>query len=107
MASAQQPPSEKLSVNGKIRAKEVKVETTNWPDYVFEPDYSLTDLKITEQFIKENKHLPGIPSADEVQENGIYLGEMDAKLLKKIEELTLHLIEQNKRIDELEKQIRK
>ena len=86
-------PTEKLSVNGKIRAKELKVETANWPDYVFGSSYSLPDLKETEQFIKENKHLPEIPSAAEVKENGIELGEMNAKLLKKIEELTLYIIE--------------
>ena len=98
-------PAEKLSVNGKIRAKEVKVETANWPDYVFEPSYLLPDLKTTEQFIKENKHLPEIPSAEEVKANGINLGEINAKLLKKVEELTLYLIEQNRRLDAQQKEI--
>lgn len=91
-------PSEKLSVNGKIRAKEIKVET-GWADFVFQPDYKLRSLKETEQFIEQNGHLPEIPSAKDVEENGINLGEMNAKLLQKIEELTLHLIEQSKRSD--------
>lgn len=107
-------PSEMLSVNGKIRAKEIKVETINWPDYVFHSSYQLPDLKATEQFINKNQHLPEMPSAAEVEKDGINLGEMNAKLLKKIEELTLHLIEQNKlnheqneRIRQLEKQVNK
>jgi hypothetical protein len=89
-------PKEKLSVNGKIRAHEIKVETSGWPDYVFAKDYQLPSLQETEQHIKDKGHLPGIPSAEEVKANGIDLGEMNAKLLKKIEELTLHLIEREK-----------
>lgn len=95
-------PAEKLSVNGNIRAKEIKVETANWPDYVFAKNYQLPSLKETENHIKEKGHLPGIPSADEVKANGVDLGEMNAKLLKKIEELTLYLIEM-KKDNELEK----
>src|SRR5690606_3314054 len=98
-------PQEKLSVNGKIRAKEIKVETVNWPDYVFETDYQLPDLKETEDFIKTNKHLPGIPSAKEVEEYGVSLGEMNAKLLKKVEELTLHLINQEKEMYAVKRQL--
>jgi hypothetical protein len=94
-------PQEKLEVNGKIRAKEIKVETANWPDYVFSSSYKLPDLQATEQFIKENKHLPEIPSAAEVEKDGLSLGEMNAKLLKKIEELTLHLIAQEKRLESM------
>jgi len=90
-------PTEKLSVKGKIRAQEIKVESTNWPDYVFAKDYQLPSLKETEKYIDDKGHLPGIPSAEEVKVNGIDLGEMNAKLLKKIEELTLYLIEQEKR----------
>ncbi|WP_159451689.1 hypothetical protein [Pedobacter africanus] len=85
----------KLAVNGKVRAQEIKVETANWPDYVFAKDYSLPTLQETEKHIKDKGHLPGIPSAAEVKANGIDLGEMNAKLLQKIEELTLHLIEIN------------
>jgi hypothetical protein len=100
-------PQEKLSVNGKIRAKEIKVETVNWPDYVFSPSYKLPDLKATEQFIKKNGHLPEIPSAVEVEKEGVSLGEMNAKLLKKIEELTLYLIEQNQKIKQQEQYFEK
>jgi hypothetical protein len=94
-------PQEKLAVNGNIRAKEVKVETANWPDYVFAKEYSLPNLKETEKHIQEKGHLPGIPSAAEVKNNGVDLGEMNAKLLQKIEELTLHLIDQNKKVESL------
>jgi len=101
-------PNAKLTVNGNIRAKEIKVETANWPDYVFAKDYQLPSLKETEQHIKEKGHLPGIPSAEEVKTNGVNLGEMNAKLLKKIEELTLILIQLNNKVEQqsetLEKQ---
>jgi len=97
-------PSEKLSVNGKIRAHEIKVETANWPDYVFAKGYQLPSMAETEKYIKEKGHLPGIPSAKVVKDNGIDLGEMNAKLLQKIEELTLHLIEQKSSITELQNQ---
>jgi hypothetical protein len=89
-------PNAKLAVNGKIRAQEIKVETANWPDYVFTKGYHLPSLEETEQHIKEKGHLPGIPSAEEVKANGVDLGEMNAKLLQKIEELTLLLIEKDK-----------
>lgn len=92
-------PTEKLSVNGKIRAQEIKVETANWPDYVFAQDYTLEPLEETEKHIKEKGHLPGIPSAEEVKANGVDLGEMNSKLLRKIEELTLHLIEKEKELN--------
>ncbi len=94
-------PDSKLSVNGNIRAREIKVENANWPDYVFTKDYQLPTLQQTENHIKEKGHLPGIPSAAEVKANGIDLGEMNAKLLQKIEELTLHLIEKEKEITNL------
>jgi len=89
-------PMEKLSVNGKIRAHEVKVETNNWPDYVFKPNYNLSPLSETERFIQANGHLPDVPKAEEVESNGVSLGEMNKILLKKIEELTLHVIELDK-----------
>lgn len=92
-------PNEKLTVNDKIRAKEIKVETGGvWADYVFEPTYNLMSLKETEAFIKKHKHLPNIPSAQEVEKNGVELGNNQALLLAKIEELTLHIIELEKRI---------
>ncbi|TDQ11556.1 hypothetical protein [Pedobacter metabolipauper] len=89
----------KLSVNGKIRALEIKVESANWPDYVFGKDYQLPTLQETEEHIKLKGHLPGIPTAEEVKANGIDLGEMSAKLLKKIEELTMYMIEMKKDIE--------
>ncbi|WP_131537072.1 hypothetical protein [Pedobacter nototheniae] len=94
-------PKEKLSVNGNIRAKEIKVETNNWPDYVFAKDYVLPTLAETEKHIKEKGHLQGIPSATEVKENGVELGEMNKLLLKKVEELTLYLIQKDKEMAEL------
>lgn len=92
-------PDAKLAVNGTIHAKEVVVDTSSaaWSDYVFAPGYRLAPLSEVERHIKAEKHLPGIPSAAEVAERGISVGEMQAKLLAKIEELTLHVIEQEKR----------
>jgi len=86
----------KLAVDGTIGAREITVELGTWSDFVFEPDYDLRPLAEVEEYINKNHHLPEIPSAAEVEENGINLGEMNAKLLQKIEELTLYLIEQNK-----------
>lgn len=95
-------PSDRLSVNGNIRAKEVKVETANWPDYVFKEDYDLMPLSELETYIKTNRHLPGIPSAKEAEAEGIGLAEMNRKLLEKVEELTLHLIEKDRRLRQVE-----
>ena len=93
-------PSEKLEVNGTIRSKEVKVEATGWPDYVFKEDYPLQDLSKLKEYITINKHLPNIPTETEVKDVGINLGEMNAKLLQKIEELTLYIIQQQEQLDE-------
>lgn len=93
----------KLSVNGDLFAKKLRITTTNWADFVFEDNYKIPSLPSLEKYIKEHKHLPEIPTAKEVKENGVDLGEMNVKLLQKIEELTLLLIEQNKRIEALEK----
>ncbi|PXY01809.1 hypothetical protein DF185_03945 [Marinifilum breve] len=95
----------KLAVNGTIGAREIKVEASAWSDFVFEKDYRLKDLKEVESFIEENKHLPDIPSEKEVLENGIAVSEMNAKLLQKIEELTLYTIEQQKQLDRQRKLI--
>jgi hypothetical protein len=89
-------PTHKLAVNGTIKAKEVIVETTGWSDYVFAEDYALAPLAEVEAHIKEHKHLPGIPSAAQVADHGISVGDMQARLLAKIEELTLHQIAQEK-----------
>ena len=98
------PGNYKLAVNGDVRAKSVRVET-NWSDFVFDADYKLLSLSEVERFISLNKHLPEIPSAKEVEENGVSLGDMQAKLLQKIEELTLYAIEQQKCIEELQKRL--
>lgn len=91
-----------LAVAGNIVAEGVKVElAVNWPDFVFEKDFDLLSLKDIESYINKNGHLPNVPSAEEVKRNGISLGEMDATLLQKIEELTLHSIQQQKEIDSL------
>lgn len=95
-----------LAVAGKIGAREIKVTTGSFPDYVFEKDYNLKSLEELEKYILQNKHLPNIPSAKEVEANeGILLGEMNIKLLEKIEELTLHLIKQHKEIELLRKEM--
>ncbi|MCG2616725.1 hypothetical protein LZZ85_20670 [Terrimonas sp. NA20] len=85
----------KLSVGGNIIAEKVKVSLQPWADYVFEPTYKLPALHEVAAFIKENKHLPGVPSAAEVEKNGLDLGDNQATLLKKIEELTLYILEQD------------
>ena len=92
-----------LKVNGKIWAQEVEVMTGWWPDKVFAEEYKLMPLNEVEKYVKGHKHLPAIPSEADVLENGYNMGEMDAMLLKKIEELTLYVIEQQKVIDELKK----
>lgn len=101
----------RLAVNGKIGCKEVKVEVANgiwaWPDYVFEPGYNLAQLSELETYIMANKHLPGIPKQAEVEERGVNVGEMQAQLLKKVEELTLYIIAQQKEIDKLKKALAK
>lgn len=94
-------PAEKLEVNGTIHAKEVRVDLSGWPDYVFAKKYNLPTLKEVEKHIIQNGHLQNIPSAAEVLEKGIRLGDMNAKLLQKIEELTLYAIEQQKELDRL------
>jgi len=104
-------PTNKLDVNGTIHSKEVKVDMEGWSDFVFKKEYSLPTLEEVEKHIAEKGHLENIPSEKEVLQNGINLGEMNAKLLQKIEELTLYAIEQEKknneqslRIDALEKE---
>ena len=96
----------KLAVAGKAIAEEVTVKLqSSWPDYVFEPTYDLKQLAEIETYIKENKHLPEVPSAKEMEANGVQLGEMNMLLLKKIEELTLYVIELKKRDEAQQKEI--
>lgn len=101
------PPVEnyRLFVKDGIKTEKLKVEISaenDWADYVFAKDYKLMSLKEVENYININGHLPEVPSTKEAIKNGIELKEMNILLLKKVEELTLHLIEQNKRIEELE-----
>lgn len=97
-------PNNKLDVLGIIRAEEVIVET-GWADYVFKEDYQLKPLDEVESFIKENKHLPSMPSAANIQEKGAHVAELMTKMMEKIEELTLYSIQQKKEIDALKKRL--
>ncbi|WP_422861149.1 fibronectin type III domain-containing protein [Flagellimonas sp. W118] len=100
------PTGYKMAIDGKLITEEVKVQLSgNWPDYVFEEGYDLPTLEEIQKHIKEKGHLPNIPSAEEVKVNGFELGEMDKLLLEKIEELTLHTIEQQKLLNEQQEQI--
>ncbi|RXK86749.1 FtsB/FtsL family cell division protein [Filimonas effusa] len=98
-------PQSKLAVNGDITTKKIKVTQTGWPDYVFESSYQLAPISYVEKFIQENKHLPEVPSAAEVKKDGLDLGDNQAVLLKKIEELTLYIIQQNKEIIQQNKEV--
>lgn len=110
-------PDEKLTVKGKIHAEEVRVDLQIPADYVFQKyytgksdlksDYVMPTLAEIEKFTKENNHLPNVPSAQEIKEKGLQVGEMSNALLQKIEELTLYIIEQNKRIEMLEAKVNK
>ena len=102
--TTQQNSNYKLDVAGSIRADEIKVNLDG-ADFVFESDYKLSSLKEVESYIQENKRLPGIVSADEMSTKGADLGELNTKLLQKIEELTLYIIEQNKKIEDMQNQI--
>jgi hypothetical protein len=94
-------PQSTLSVNGIITSQKIKVTQTGWPDYVFDHNYRLPTLPELENYISLHKHLPGIVSEEEVRKDGVDLGENQAAVLKKIEELTLYLIQQNKELQEL------
>ena len=95
-------PDTKLAVDGIIKGEEVNVEVVNGPDYVFESDYQLRTLREIKDYIAKNKHLPEIPSAKEMETHGVDLGDMNMRLLKKIEELTLYQIELLERLEQLE-----
>ncbi len=92
-------PTAKLHVDGNIIAEEIKVEDVTGADFVFEPNYNLMPLAEIEAFVKQNHHLPEVPSAAEMQTNGVELGKMNMLLLQKIEELTLLMIEQQKQLE--------
>ncbi|WP_157717586.1 hypothetical protein [Roseivirga spongicola] len=97
--------SHKLAVNGSIGAREIKVEMTSWPDFVFGKTYNLMSLEELEAFIELEGHLPNIPKEDDVINSGIELGDMNKRLLQKIEELTLHMIQQNKELIKVNKEL--
>jgi len=100
-------PDAKLAVSGQVHAQEVKVSVTvPGPDYVFEKNYKLPTLEEIKAYIDQNKHLPEVPSAAEMEKNGVKLGEMNMVLLKKVEELTLYVIEQNKKIESLDRKVK-
>lgn len=99
------PSGVKLAVAGKVACKEVEVTLTGFPDFVFKSDYKLRSLYDVEQFIKENNHLPGVPSETEVIQKGLNLGNMNSILLQKIEELTLYMIDLKKENDFLKEQV--
>jgi len=94
-------PTNKLDVNGTIHSKEVKVDMIGWSDFVFKKEYDLPTLSEVEKHIAEKGHLENIPNEEEVLKDGIKLGEMNAKLLQKIEELTLYIIELDKKAEKL------
>jgi hypothetical protein len=109
-------PDSELTVKGKIHAEEIKVDLNVPADYVFQkyytgisslkPEYTIPTLDEVEKFTKENNHLPNIPSAKQIQEEGLHVGEMTNLLLQKIEELTLYSIEQNNEIKMLKEEIK-
>ncbi len=101
--------SYKLYVEGGVLTERVRVavkNTSSWADYVFAPTYQLLPLPALQKYIAEHNHLPEVPSATEVVANGLDMAEMDAKLLMKVEELTLYLLQQQKEIDELKAQLK-
>jgi hypothetical protein len=95
----------RLYVDGNIRTRKVRVDNNAWPDYVFMPGYSLLPIHQLEKFIRENKHLPEVPAAAIVHSEGIDLGDNQATLLKKIEELTLYIIDQHKKLEQQQQRI--
>ncbi|MEM7040330.1 MAG: hypothetical protein AAF570_25405, partial [Bacteroidota bacterium] len=94
----------RLNVDGRIRATEIKVYS-GWADYVFEPGYELMSLEDVREYIQEYHHLPGLPPAAEIEKDGVELGEMQVKLLEKIEELWLHLIRLEEENAEMKEEI--
>ncbi len=100
-------PAYKLHVAGIVKAQTYLADVNpHWPDYVFDSAYRLPNLYEVERFIKQNHHLPEVPSAEQVKQEGINLSDNQAILLKKIEELTLYVIEQNKKIEELQAEVK-
>ncbi|MGP8215888.1 MAG: hypothetical protein ACLQQ4_10020 [Bacteroidia bacterium] len=104
-SSVNTPGQYTLYVAGGIMTEQLTVATVNsngWADYVFADDYKLKPLNELADYVKQNKHLPGVPSASDVKDSGINMAAMDATLLKKIEELTLYVIQQQQQIKEMQ-----
>ncbi|MEO1517118.1 MAG: hypothetical protein AAFV95_18990 [Bacteroidota bacterium] len=100
------PAGYKLAVNGNIICEKVRVrQMVNWPDYVFEPDYDIMPLEELAEYLSTHKHLPEVPSAQEVEKDGFFLEEMDGILLKKVEELTLHLLQKDSELKAIRKEM--
>ncbi|WP_326992130.1 hypothetical protein [Chitinophaga sp. 212800010-3] len=99
-------PQAKLAVNGDLVAKKVRVTQAGWADFVFHPDYQLPGLQQVEEYITLHRHLPDIPAAAEVEKEGLDVAEMSKKMMQKIEELTLYIILQDKKINELTKEVK-
>lgn len=97
----------RVEANGMVRARKIKVDSETWADYVFDDNYKLLPLDELEIFVKQNKHLPSIPSEKVMIEQGIDVTEMNVKMMEKIEELTLYLIQQNKEIEKLKAEIQR
>ncbi len=98
-------PKTRLAVNGEMLGKKVRVTGKDWADYVFESSYQLPSLQQVENFIAKHKHLPDVPSAEEVNRDDLYLGQNMAVLLKKVEEMTLYLIAQDKKLNAYEQRV--
>jgi hypothetical protein len=98
-------PTNELAVNGTIKAREIIVSVDGWADYVFEKDYELMPLEQVERFIQQNGHLPDVPSAQQVDREGVEVGAMQSVLLRKIEELTLYIIELRKENEKLRREL--
>lgn len=91
--------------SGVVYSREINVQLTNYPDYVFKNDYKLMSLDKLENYIKTNKHLPNVPSAKQIETDGANLGELNKIQMEKIEELTLYIIELKKELEAIKKQI--
>ncbi|QLE02056.1 hypothetical protein HX109_11000 [Galbibacter sp. BG1] len=99
-------PDAKLTVNGDIHAKELRLDIQGWPDYVFESGYELQPIEEVKKHIEEKGHLPDVPSAKKIEEDGLNLGDMDKVLMRKIEELTLYVIQLKEQNDLLNQEIK-
>jgi hypothetical protein len=95
----------RVETSGLVRCRKIKVDSEIWPDYVFESDYSLMPLEKLEKYIEENNHLPNVSNQETMVKEGIDLGEMNLKLMEKVEELTLYMIQQNKELKKLKKEV--